>query len=737
MNRPYAPYYGAFLRLLATLLLVFGLTGTAAAQPPAEHGGALQVDELERLVSNLEDTKARAKLVEQLKGLIAAQRAGRAEADDGLLGRLSAHLETFGDEVMDAAATVKDAPRLAEWVAAQLADEPVRRHWGEVLLTLAAVLAAGVAADQLLSVAMRRSRRKMVPRDGMSPLMRLPLVLVRALIELVPVAAFAAAGYGTAGLFRLSGNVRVAALMVLAAYGAVRVVMVASRALAAPRTPSLRLLPVDDETAEYLVIWVRRLAGVGVFGTFAAEAARLLGLPAGGYFVVLKAVGLAIATMVAIFILQNRVAVAMALRRPSDKPLFGGPRLQAVRARLADVWHVLAVLYVVAVYAVWAVQVKGGFEFMLRATILTVVVLALSAMVSSLLRQAIDRGFAISQETRERFPLIEVRANRYLPILHVVLRGTVMVVTVLALAQAWGVDTLSLLSSETGRRVLSSAISIATVLIVALVAWESVHGGIERYLTSTDFEGNPVKRSSRARTLLPLARNALFLMLVTLVTLIVLSELGVNIAPLLAGAGVVGIAIGFGSQKLVQDIITGAFILFEDTIAVGDAVKLGEHAGAVEAISIRAIRLRDAQGSVHTVPFSAVTTVVNMTKGFSYAVFDVGVAYRQDTDAVGAVLSSIGDEMRADPKWSAAIAEPLEVLGVERFDASAVVIRARLKTLPGDKWPVMREFNRRMKRRFDELGIEMPFPQTTVWFGDDRKGTPPRLPASAAAPSET
>jgi small conductance mechanosensitive channel len=310
------------------------------------------------------------------------------------------------------------------------------------------------------------------------------------------------------------------------------------------------------------------------------------------------------------------------------------------------------------------------------------------------------------------------------------MRGAVTLVTVVALAQSWGVDILGLFATEAGRRVIGSAISIGVVLVAALVVWELVHGAVERYLSATDADGNAVARSGRARTLLPLVRNAVFLVLLAMVTLIVLSELGVNIAPLLAGAGVVGIAIGFGSQKLVQDIITGAFILFEDTIAVGDVVKLGgDHAGAVEAISIRAIRLRDAQGSVHTIPFSAVSTVVNLTKGFNYAVFDVGVAYREDTDRVAEAITAVGAEMRAEPKWAAAMVEPLEVLGVERFDDSAVVMRARVKTNPSDKWSVAREFNRRLKKRFDELGIDIPFPQTTVWFGD--KG----VVGAACAPS--
>ncbi|MGE5475400.1 MAG: mechanosensitive ion channel domain-containing protein [Bacteroidales bacterium] len=714
----------------AALLLALTIAFPALAQDRAAHDGAVKVEELQKLVNTLENDGERQRLVGQLKTLIAAQRHGEQEAESGLLGMVTERLETFGDDAMDAVAALKDTPKLMAWGGQQLADPALRGHWADIGWRLLALMAVGILADQLLLRLLRRSERLTVPRDGASLLMRLPLALARAAMRTLPVAAGASAAYGMLTVLGLTGNVRVAGIMVVTAYASVRLLMVLARLLAAPRTPSLRLLPVDNETAEYLVIWARRLAGIGVFGTLAVEAARLLGLPRGAAMFSFKALGLAITTMLVIFILQNRQAVARALRGQGDAQ----GRLQGLRSRLAEIWHVLAVLYVIAGFAVWALKVKGGFDFMLRASIASVLILALSAALSAALGRLIERGFAISQDARQTFPRLEARANRYLPVLHVVLRGTVVAVTVLALAQAWGLDTLSLLASEGGRRVVSSLISISAVLLGALVVWELVSGAIERYLAATDGDGNAVQRSARIRTLLPLARNALFIVLVVMVALIVLSELGVNIAPLLAGAGVVGVAVGFGSQTLVKDVITGAFILFEDTMAVGDVVKLDAHAGVVEAMSIRTIRLRDSNGAVHTIPFSSVGSVVNMSKEFAFAVFDVGIAYNEDVDRVMEVLRELGGELQADAEFAPLVAEPLEVLGLERFDASSVVVRARFKTMPLKQWAVGREFNRRIKRRFDELGIEFPFPQTTLWFGEDKTGKAP--PARVALQEE-
>jgi moderate conductance mechanosensitive channel len=221
--------------------------------------------------------------------------------------------------------------------------------------------------------------------------------------------------------------------------------------------------------------------------------------------------------------------------------------------------------------------------------------------------------------------------------------------------------------------------------------------------------------------------------LLIFVGLIVLSEIGVNIAPLLAGAGVLGIAIGFGSQKLVQDVITGLFLLLENTIQVGDVVIAGGLAGVVEYLSIRSIRLRAEDGSVHVIPFSSVTTVTNMTRDFGHAVIEAQVSYEDDYDAVVAVLKEIVAEMREEPRWQNEIRDDLEVMGLDKFADSAIIIKARVRVGPFGRWAVLREFNRRMKQRFDEHGIEIPYPHQQLV---EPRGTqtPLSLPKPQAAP---
>jgi small conductance mechanosensitive channel len=233
------------------------------------------------------------------------------------------------------------------------------------------------------------------------------------------------------------------------------------------------------------------------------------------------------------------------------------------------------------------------------------------------------------------------------------------------------------------------------------------------------------------RTLLPLLQTALLGVIIVVTSLMVLSHLGIDIAPLLAGAGVVGLAIGFGSQALVKDIITGLFILLEDQIAVGDIVDVGkDHKGVVEAITVRTIRMRDLSGTVHTVPFSEVTSVKNLSKDFSYAVARVAISYREDIDRVLEILRGVGDQLAEDETLQPFILDPFEYMGVDALDESSVVLVVRVRTLPGKQFAVARAFNRLIKIAFDEHGIASRDPTPIVMLND------PAAPGDSAVLSE-
>ena len=301
----------------------------------------------------------------------------------------------------------------------------------------------------------------------------------------------------------------------------------------------------------------------------------------------------------------------------------------------------------------------------------------------------------------------------------------VAVLAVALIAETWGAGVAALLQTSLGARIVEAALAIGLILVATLVAWHVAGLVVARLLTLASGHRDEERTARRVSTLVPLLRSVLQGVIGVLAGLLILSELGVDIAPLLAGAGILGLAVGFGAQTLVKDLLTGVTILMEDGATVGDVVEVAGHSGVVEEMRVRLIRLRDLAGAVHFIPYSEVTSIINYTKDFSFALFEVGVAYREDTDEVCEALKEVTEGMRSDAVYRPDILEPLEILGVDQFADSAVVIKVRIKTRPGRQWAIRREFNRRMKHVFDQRGIEIPFPHTTVYFGEPKEGRAP------------
>ena len=709
--------------------LLLAVPAHSQATGPATGGesSASDATRIEALVKTLRDDAAREELILQLEALLEAQGARTADAPppetDGMglaaLSFLSQKAEAFGSLAGDAARLLADVPALAERLTAGLSSPDVRTEWIEFLVELVLVVGAGFLVEWLVIRLIARPRFELREREGDSVWVRGLFLVERTLLDLAPIGAFGIAAYGVLALVAPGEGARVVALIIVNSNLIVRAITVLARMVLRPRYSSIRFVALSDATANYLYFWVRRFAVVSVYGFYIADAVLLLGAGRGSYTLVQNLVGLLVAAMFIMLVLQNRTAVRTWLSgsEPSGSGAWG-----RVRSSFAEIWHVLAIGYTVAVYAVWALELEGGFDYLIRATVVTLVTVALAYAAVMGIRKGVEGGFRVNEEMRQRFPSLEERVNRNRGFLEIALRSVVLVVAGLVVLDAWGLGPFGWLASESGRVFLGHFLTIVFVAGGALVAWELLSTLVERYLEERDESGEVVERGARIRTFLPLLRNVVRIVLLVFVVLIVLSEIGVNIGPLLAGAGIVGLAISFGAQSLVKDVITGFFFLLEDTISIGDVVDVGGHIGIVESMNIRSVRLRDLEGTVHTVPFGEVASVRNMTKDFSFAFMEVGIAYRENVDEVIEVLREIGDGMQADEEFGPLILEPLEVLGLDSFGASSVNIRIRLKTLPIKQWAVRREFQRRMKHEFDERGIEIPFPHQTVYFGTDKTG---------------
>jgi small conductance mechanosensitive channel len=274
---------------------------------------------------------------------------------------------------------------------------------------------------------------------------------------------------------------------------------------------------------------------------------------------------------------------------------------------------------------------------------------------------------------------------------------------------------------------LKSVFHIALVLIlawIALMTSKKLSTGLIRFVASRKDDEEFQKRT---RTLGEILRYVLVTVILIVAVMTVVKELGIDIGPVLAAAGIVGLAIGFGAQSLVKDVISGFFIILEDQIRVGDVVNIADKGGLVEKVNLRTTVLRDLAGNVHYVPNGLIKVVTNMTQEYSRYVFDIGVAYREDVDEVVEVIKSIDEEMRNDADFKGDILAPIEILGLDQFANSAVIIKARTTTAPIKQWRVGREFNRRIKKKFDELNIEIPFPHVTLYMGENKDGQSPAL----------
>lgn len=268
---------------------------------------------------------------------------------------------------------------------------------------------------------------------------------------------------------------------------------------------------------------------------------------------------------------------------------------------------------------------------------------------------------------------------------------------------------------------LDSGIKILIIIIVTLFALRVAKILSVKIFTPFKKRKKDAEFTKRMDTISSVFRYVLFSAILITSAIIILDQVGIAIAPLLTAAGIVGVAVGFGSQSLIKDLISGFFLLVEDQIRVGDVVKIAGKGGLVEKINLRMTILRDLAGNVHYVPNGQIDVVTNMTKDYSRYVFNIGVAYKEDVDQVIEIIKQVDEDLKNDPEFEGDILEPMEILGLDEFADSAVIIKCRTTTKPIKQWRIAREFNRRLKIAFDKQGIEIPFPHTTLYFGEDKK----------------
>jgi len=540
-------------------------------------------------------------------------------------------------------------------------------------------------------------------------LQQLPCVLVHFVLTLLPPVAFFLIATSLASLWVDSTSATQDVLdTVINAYLVVRTVMIIVRLFIAPRAPALRLLNVSDTVAHRLQVWMRWIVGVAVLGNALADVATSIGFSDDLHDAISRLAVLVGHVLLVAMVLRYRRPVARRIRCATAHR----PSLALLGAWLSDIWAIAAISLIVALWFVWALDVKNGLARVFDLFGQSIAVLAVARVIAIVALGALARMFHTDEP--ENLPPASRRALRYYPLLRRVVSTLITLVAIVTIFEVLGIDAWKwILSGSIGKNLLSACITVGISCAVALLIWESTNAVIERRLERwTDADDR--LRAARLRTLLPMLRSILFIVIAMIIGMTALSQLGVNTAPLLASASIIGVALGFGSQKLVQDFITGIFLLMENAMQVGDWVTVAGVSGTVEYLSIRTVRLRGGDGSLYTVPFSSVTTVNNTNRGVGNAAVKVSVAYDEDLDRVVTVLKEIGAEMREDPAFADAILNDFEYWGVDLVDGAMISLSGQIRARDSGRWGVQREFNRRMLKRFRELGIRVADTQRRI-----------------------
>ena len=511
------------------------------------------------------------------------------------------------------------------------------------------------------------------------------------------------------------------------AFVAIELLKIGIRTVFYPRYPGLRLLPCTDAAAIYWNRWFATLLHLLGYGYLVAFPLIKINLSPslGMVFSALLALSAFIYGMVVV--IRQRSAVRLALRHYAEETnsvIFAG----ALRV-FSSIWHLLAIAYFLMLLVLNLLSGEKELPYVLRATSYTILWVCGGLLLSALMTQYIHREIRFKPETARRLPGLAKRLNFYVPLGLRFLRFGMIWLVCFSLLDAWSViDLNAWAASPRGLLLVSKFWNIFIILAVALITWLISVVFIERYLSA--------EISVRTQTLLSLFRSAWAVIIFVSTAIMILIEIGINIGPLIAGAGVFGLAVGFGAQTLVKDVITGIFFQIENAINTGDIVTVDGITGRAEQVGIRSVGIRDSSGTYHLIPFSNVTRVSNYMRGHANHIAEYGIAYRENIDEAMEQLRAAFNEL-VKGEMKRYILEPINIQGVSQLADSAVMLRVSIKTTPGDQWVVGRAYNRLVKMYFDAAGIEMPFPTMEIYFGQDKDGSAPPLHVRYRAEGKT
>jgi len=718
-------------QFLACLFLIFFIFLTSRALSNAQETEKISTEDLQQVVELLENPQQREGFVKDLKKVIHAKevtekaRPEKSERQLLVIENLFGKFEELSEKIMGAGAStislLSQIPRAMQNAKIFLIQSENQAK----LFNLFIAIVSGI----IIALIFRRLLKRLIPQPNertKSLASKLTVGVIRAILSLLPYGALLISFFP---LFRVLPSFRIGYSIVFLFFTILffyRISVEFFRIFLSPDEERTRILHLSNENAQYFWIWMLRFVHYTAFYFLIIKTLLVVQMTPDSFSFIRTILLLVFPLMISLFILQ--IARDIRTRYESSQRNDEDPEndRKNIRTPVIRYWSIPAIGYSWAIFLLLIAHYEKGFHYLFGASLKTGFVILALFLALKILDKLFARLFAVNKRVKDRFPGLEEKTNRYILMVRRILGWIIVAMALGIIGQAWGIPVAAFVTSQTGALIIIRAIAIMFTIgmVIAII-------GICQFVSDLLLKEKKGKRkkeaSQKMKTLVPMIRTAINIAAGFIGGIVILDRIGVNTTPILAGAGIVGLAIGFGSQTLVKDLINGLFILFEESIRVGDYVAVDKDEGTVEAVGLRTVKLRDVSGNVHIVPNSSVNSVMNYSKEFSRTILDVGVAYREDVDEVMKIIKEVGEEMRNDPEYSKNILEPIEIFGLQKFDDSAIVVRARMTTKPLKQWGLKRAFNRRIKIAFDERGIEIPFPHRTVYMGEPKKGTAPPL----------
>lgn len=712
------------LQITVLSVLLFTAAASAATIPGMPKAGKAATtqqsatdDSPEGTVAAMTDEEARKALLQRMQAEDSARKVQQAKQDRGGLAGLVHSMKKMAAKVRDrlnylhsgARASLDEIP-----TALRGLTDNSTRSWKAIMVGIAVLTALGWCLKHLFRRATCETVRKLedTPAD-LSLTGRISRLFFRSLVD---VGAILTLSVGVLVIYLLffheSGNDRPVILTWLAAMLLIECTRLVSRFVLAPRADGLRFLPLQGETALYLHRWVMRVAVVGAFGVLGSGLLALQGMSEALHLTMVTMVGLTVMLMVCWVALSNRARVAAHIA--------AGAPAGGLRTQFAAVWHLAFLAYALLFWVVWACYIVVFGTRAMAPGLATLLAVPLFLVLDHWSQKFIGFAFGLGpqpQAAEDTGQSVSAKFNpaRYRQGLRMSFRAVLVAVIFFWLMDAWGIEL------DMGKAVARAGLNILVTVLLAHMAWVLASSAIERKIneTGSDGEGHGGDDGGgaggdRLGTLLQLLRKFIFGTLLVIVVMIMLSSLGVDIGPLLAGASIVGVAIGFGSQELVRDIVSGIFFLIDDAFRIGDYIECGSAMGEVEHISIRSLRLRHHLGKIYTIPFGRLSQVVNYSRDWAIMKLKYHVPHDTDPGAVKKIIKEINKEIREVPELDAAMLADIKSQGVKTIDETGLLMRVKFKTVPGAQFTLRKLVLAKMRRKFAERGIKFATKRVAV-----------------------